>query len=171
MQTIKPTKPASWEGYKTLGPGTQARRGDSTRRNRRGIAYGDAHYAYKGMNELVDRDDPNRGGDAEHNRNMALSTRIWEVLQLHYPGHPWGVGVSHRQGVAQIFMPTFTQWSYVIRLSELKADPGMKMVVRGAGEMLERFNLPRSGFSTDHYVNALREWKPAFNYRKKPPGG
>lgn len=140
----------------------------STARQRRGMLYGDPHYAYKAAHELIDKDRENHSQSPEHQRNLGLAEQIWQKLQFHYPGHPWGVGVSHEQGIAQIFMPTFTAWSYVIRLQELFSDPGMRMVVRGGGDMLERFNLPRSGFSTDQYVSALRNWRPDFNYKRKP---
>lgn len=101
--------------------------------------------------------------------NEALSKRIWHVLQQHYPGHPWGVGVNHEQGIAQIFLPTFTEWSWIIRLNELFVDPGMRMVIRGAGEMLERYRMPRSGFDVSHYLTAQKRFMPHWTRNLRPP--
>lgn len=94
---------------------------------------------------------------------------VWAVLQQHYPGHPWHVTASHRAGMAQIFLPTFSTWSFNIRLSDLKADPHMGLVIKGAGEMLERWRLPRAGFDVSHYVAAQKRFQPQFHINRRPP--
>lgn len=101
--------------------------------------------------------------------NDRTAREIWRVLQAHYPGHPWGVAVNTKQGIAQIFLPTFTNWSFNIRLAHLHGDPGMRVVVAGAGEMLERYRMPRSGFDVSHYLAAQRKFQPIFNMNRKPP--
>ncbi len=107
--------------------------------------------------------------DAWEAQNRALARRIWEVLQLHYPGHQWVVAASHEQGGAFIDFPMFTTWRYFIRLVDLKGDPGMKAVVRAGGEILERYRLPRSGFSVADLVAAHERFRPAITARWAPP--
>lgn len=99
-----------------------------------------------------------------------LCRDIWAVLQHHYPGHPWHVAASSKQGMVQIFLPTFSTWSYNIRMADMTADPGFRLVIKGAGEMLERYQLPRAGFSISQYVAAQLKFRPMFNINKPAPG-
>ena len=101
--------------------------------------------------------------------NERRCREIWRVVQLHYPGHPWHVAVNTGQGIAQIGLPTFTSWTFNIRLSDLAGDPGMKVVVKGAGELLERYRLPRAGFDVSHYVAAQAKFRPHLTMNRRPP--
>lgn len=107
--------------------------------------------------------DPHKGA------NERLVREIWAVLQSHYPGQPWHVAASHGTGMAQIFLPSFTTWSFNIRLRDLAGDPGMRVVVKGAGELLERYRLPRAGFDVAHYIAAQKRFQPLFNMNRRPP--
>jgi hypothetical protein len=113
--------------------------------------------------------DTNEIRDPWYEWNMRWCKRIRAVLDWHYPGHPWGVAVSRRQGMAQILMPSFTDWSFNIRLNELYSDPGLTIVVRGAGELLERYRIPRCNYSSSHYLEAMARTKPWLNRMKPPP--
>lgn len=95
--------------------------------------------------------------DPFRQRDLFLTNRIAETIDLHYPGHPWKVIVSHQQGVVRIQIPHFmgVQNWYVIKIKNLTSDPGLRRVVRACGEILERYQIPRSNFSRDHFVNAL----------------
>ena len=53
---------------------------------------------------------------------------------------------------------------FVLHISRLKVDPGLKAVVRAGGELLEKYNVPRHGFAIDHFLHA-REKGP---YGPKP---
>lgn len=94
--------------------------------------------------------DPHAGYD------LALTKRIAETLERHYPSHPWMVEVSHAQGVAYISLPIVMKRNrkFVLHTDRLKADPGLRAVVRAGGEILERHNVPRSGFRLDHFLRA-----------------
>lgn len=116
-------------------------------------------------NPHTDRYDPDPYAAA----NLGMARKIFAVLSYHYPGHPWHVASNLEQGIAQIGLPTFTSWTYNIRIKDLKGDPGMKVVVRGAGELLERYRMPRAGFDVSHYVAAQQKFKPLANYNKRPP--
>lgn len=102
-------------------------------------------------------------GDEDPFFRAKLATAKWtaDLLQRHYSGHPWHVEVRMNRwgGVIQIqlrgLMPA-DRW-YVVHLSQAISDPGGKTtVLRGAGELLERYNIPRSNFSVDHWQQALQ---------------
>lgn len=98
--------------------------------------------------------------------DVTLTKRIADCLNHHYPAHPWLVQVTHAQGVAMIklplIMPKNDHW--VIKISTINVDPSLKCVMRAAGEILERYNMPRHGFSLDKFLVA-REAGP---YGRKP---
>lgn len=88
--------------------------------------------------------------------DLALTTRIAAVLERHYPSHPWMVEVSHAKGCAFLSLPIVMKRNvkYVLHISALKSDPGLKAVMRAAGEILERHNIPRAGFDLTAFMEA-----------------
>mgnify|MGYP000514636362 CR=1 FL=1 len=88
--------------------------------------------------------------------DLALTMKIAETLERHYPGHPWMVQVSHDSGCAFIKLPIVmrSMERYVLHIDKLNMDPSMRAVVRAGGELLERFNMPRTGFSLDPFLDA-----------------
>jgi hypothetical protein len=100
------------------------------------------------------------GSDGNHDPHvaydLALTKQIAEILERHYPSHPWMVEVSHAQGVAFISLPIIMRRNqrFVLHIDRLKSDPGLRSVVRAGGELLERHNVPRSGFRLDHFLHA-----------------
>lgn len=98
--------------------------------------------------------------------NKRLAQEIWQKLQYHYPGHPWKVFTNIKQGIALIELPLFTSKQFIINLKDLIGDPGMHVVMKGAGEFLERYEMPRSGFDISHYLTAQAKFKPWFNMNK-----
>jgi hypothetical protein len=86
--------------------------------------------------------------------NERLCKVIGRKLAETYPGHPWGVISEIEHGVIKIALAGFTQWPVVIKVTTLANDPGLKSVVHYAGELLERLQMPRKGFS-------FADWKAA----------
>lgn len=88
--------------------------------------------------------------------DLALTMRIAEKLEAHYPAHPWMVQVSHKSGCAFIALPLVMKRNekYVLHIDKLKMDPSLRAVVRAGGELLERHNIPRAGFALDHFLTA-----------------
>lgn len=87
----------------------------------------------------------------------AVAKMIGECLEFHYSGHAWCVQVDAKGGIARIWLPILRRdWGYVVHLSQLAGDPRMRAVVRAGGEMLERFGIRRSGFSSEDYARAVR---------------
>lgn len=111
-----------------------------------------------GFTERRVRYDPSgtEGDDPHAARDLALTKRIAQVLERHYPSHPWMVEVSHAQGVAFISLPIIMRRNqrFVLHTDRLASDPTLRSVVRAGGELLERHNVPRSGFRLDHFLHA-----------------
>ena len=111
------------------------------------------------------------GGDAEapHDPHKAVDMRMakacWEVLHSHYPGHMWVVAANHHQGVVLVQLPCFTDWSWCLKINDLKNEPTLKSVMRAGGDFLERYNIPRSGFDLAHFITAMR----GITIGSKPP--
>jgi hypothetical protein len=101
--------------------------------------------------------------------NADLCRKIGRKLSEAYPGHPWGVMAEAEHGIVKIALQGFIQWPVVVKLSTLKSDPGLKTVVRYAGELLERLRLPRKGFSMADWraANSAMPW--VFNRNNRPP--
>lgn len=136
------------------------------------MSYIDSKYAFRRAQEFHDPiADPEFDGwhDPFHAKNSKLSREIWSVVQFHYPGHPWHVGVNHKQGMAQIGLPTFSSWTFNIRLLDLMMDTKMSLVIKGAGEFLERYKIPRAGFDVANYVMAQKKYLPMLNINRRPP--
>lgn len=97
-----------------------------------------------------------------------LTTTKWvaEVLTNHYRGHFWSVQVSSQQGLCRIGIPVLLgNWTWNIPLGLLN----VAMVIKAGGELLERFNIPRSSLDVAAFVKA-RE-KRVSRVSQKPPTG
>lgn len=76
--------------------------------------------------------------------DQAISKEVAECLTKHYPDHMWGVHASVEQGMVDILnLDLDGEFGFRIRMAEMINDPSMKMVIRGGGELLERFNITR----------------------------
>lgn len=96
---------------------------------------------------------------------MATAKWAGDLLNRVYPGHAWHVEVVIQRGTGSFagglikirlngLMPA-DRW-YVVPLSAAVSDPGGKQtVLKGAGELLERYRIPRGGFDMDHWRAAL----------------
>lgn len=91
---------------------------------------------------------------------MATAKWTGELLQRHYPGHAWHVEVVIQKGGGIIkirlngLMPA-DHW-YVCQMADVICDPGGKRtVLKGAGELLERYRIPRGRFNLDDWRQAL----------------
>lgn len=107
------------------------------------------------------------GPDDNERANAEIATAKWtgELLDRGYPGHPWAVEVQMAAtgGIIKIqlrgLMPP-DRW-YVCHLSDVLTDPGGKRtVLRGAGEILERYKIPRQRFNADDWKGAMSLIKP-----------
>lgn len=92
------------------------------------------------MNALVEtRHDPE-----DNALDESLVARVGRKLLEHYPGFRWDVDIPPNQDIVKIRNFTLDptgQTGMVAYKSTL--DPGLKTVVRAAGELLERYNVRR----------------------------
>lgn len=93
---------------------------------------------------------------------MAVAEWTGRLLERNYPGHPWYVEtkIGPKGGLIQIqlrgLMPQ--DWWYNVTVNDALHDPGgRKTVLKGAGELLERYQIPRAKFSADDFVAALNK--------------
>lgn len=118
---------------------------------------------------VVDYDKP--GDDDESDpfaeADFRLGQLVYRALQNWYPDQRWQVKVTHAGGIVAITLPILMKRNLyqIVHISSLAADPGMKCIMRAAGECLERVGLPRQGFSLDRFLEA-RARGP---YGRKPP--
>lgn len=118
---------------------------------------------------LIKTFDPNGEFDpgAKSKADEEICKNALAVLQHHYSAYLWVISCNSQQGMMMISIPELCEWAYAIPLKTLFSDPGMKCVVRGAGEFLERFKIPRSNLCMDAYYAALNA-RP-LGYRQGPP--
>ncbi|MEP0323298.1 hypothetical protein [Bauldia litoralis] len=117
----------------------------------------------------ISHEDPRRQRwDAMKAADMALVKRAGRVLEREWPGHFFRVTADHQQRLLKIELPPLLQvpHSYNIPIQHLWTDPGMKMVMRGAGEILERFGLPTARWNSGEYQAAVRS-RPIHADRRK----
>lgn len=81
---------------------------------------------------------------------------IGDILTQHYPNYLWMVFVNMHEGLVEIACGHLGA-NRVFRIKmngQGSAEARRKEIIRAGGEILERFNQPRTGFDPDHY-NAL----------------
>ena len=86
---------------------------------------------------------------------VACCKRMAQILYAKYPGHPWSVEVNAKQGIAFITIPPLlgTTWGYIIKLDDIANERDFETSVKEAGgNILERFNIPRSTIDIARYI-------------------
>lgn len=94
--------------------------------------------------------------------DLELAKKIYDILDKHYSGHPWGVWADHREknGTCDIklFYPDAKGqiWHYGYKLHIGKCDTPFlkKKVVKAGGELLERYGLPRERANINSALDA-----------------
>lgn len=71
----------------------------------------------------------------------------------------WYIEVSHEAGIVKINIPTLMPQNraYVVKIDDLINDLMLRKVVKGCCELLERFNIPRTGFSEADLMAAIHK--------------
>ena len=107
--------------------------------------------------ETLDLSDPKQ---AEiHRREMSVASNVMNVLQRHYPGHPWMVRVdgkgAYKAALINLLAIMRPQDHYVIPIPVLlggSINDFRRLVINAGGEIMERFAIPRSGFIEDPFL-------------------
>lgn len=88
-------------------------------------------------------------------QDIALCHQIMNVLKWHYPDHPWMVNANHKTGVADIKLcylsrkGALTPYGFMFHIGEMQNGEFRRKIMRGGGELLERYGLPRVSATAD----------------------
>jgi hypothetical protein len=98
---------------------------------------------------------------------------VFEKLWEHYPGYDWKVKCDAIGGYVAIKLPRIhhSALGYNIMLDDLSSDPGLRHVVKGGGEMLERFKLTRGKVNKAEYTDKVKNRAPVFKLNDSIDGG
>lgn len=89
-------------------------------------------------------------------QDQLRAKRICETLERKYPGYLWMANVDSRNGIANFWTPTTSgMHGYTIKLSEWDSDD--KIIIQGAGEILERYRLCRGRMREDQVMELERD--------------
>jgi hypothetical protein len=106
--------------------------------------------------------------DKHEHHDVDLARAIGAKLSEAFPGHPWFVEVDSVGGMVHISIPALMHnWRFNLRLRDLASDPGWKAVIKAGGEILERWNIPRSTIDVAAFNAALT--RKLHGHRDKPP--
>lgn len=99
-----------------------------------------------------------------------LAQHCSDVLTKHYPGYKWSVGIDEKGGVLHIVnhdvnavMMSNQLLAYTLKLYRVYTDPGLKCVIRAAGEILEAARLARgwaTGEEPTHIDGIADQYQP-----------
>lgn len=75
-----------------------------------------------------------------------------DYLERTYPGWLWALSPDERGGVVNLFsMRLSGRWGYTFKTETLQHDVNNKALMRGAGELLERFGCHAGPYRHDHW--------------------
>jgi len=94
--------------------------------------------------------------------DIALCSKVSEILNKHYLNHPWLIGCNHETGVFSIKLLYPNKLGMIgnhgvllhLRKSAANHDILKKKVMRAGGELLERWKLATKKADADSYAKA-----------------
>lgn len=109
-------------------------------------------------------------GDGSHARartDLATARAVRRILDVAYPGHDWEVIADSGQGYVAFRIPALMgiNFAYLIKGRDLTPEA----VLKGGGELLERYRLPRGKFDLDRFLEARAEHSVLLDRRRKVP--
>jgi hypothetical protein len=114
----------------------------------------DPRLEYRSRGGRRPEDDPNFQAEA------ALAQHAYHFAVMRYPGHPWETECDIEQGILKISLPILSgathKWVIPLRKYASNESTFKKAVWDLCGEMLERYRLPRSGFSETDFHAAMQ---------------
>jgi hypothetical protein len=111
---------------------------------------------------------PSGDGSFSRARNdVAAARAIRRILDTAYPGHDWEVVADSGQGYVAFRIPVLmgAHYAYLVKGKDLTAEA----VLRGGGELLERYRLPRGKFDLDRFMEAREQHSILLDRRRKVP--
>ena len=111
---------------------------------------------------------PSGAGSRERARtDIATARAVRRVLDTAYPGHDWEVVADSGQGYVAFRIPALmgANYAYLIKGRDLTPEA----VVKGGGELLERYRLPRGRFNLDRFLAARAEHSILLDRSRRVP--
>lgn len=92
--------------------------------------------------------------------DFALAMQIANLLDKHYPGHPWATWADHDQGIAVIKNCALDRkLGMIMHIANLSSPNEVEsQVIERGGQFLERFNIPRGAMRPQDYEAAKRQF-------------
>ena len=93
--------------------------------------------------------------------DIHMAKMIGEALHAAYPGHLWAINVRGDQGIVTIHNLMLSGvWGYTLRLDKrYSASETIAAAKRGAGEILERFNVARGNADMERLGHMETDFK------------
>lgn len=91
---------------------------------------------------------------------VLLCKQMGDALEKNYPGWMWAIQPDEIGGILAIMALRLSgEWGYVYRLSELEGDAKVvvQKAMRGGGEILERFGVPRGTYRYDDWAATRKD--------------
>jgi hypothetical protein len=107
------------------------------------------------------------GSAARAATDVAAAKAVRRILDQAYPGHDWEVVADSGHGYVAFRIPALmgANWAYLIKGSDLTSEA----VLKGGGELLERYRLPRGKFDLDRFLETRDKHSILLDRRKKIP--
>lgn len=83
---------------------------------------------------------------------VILAKNLADYLERHYSGWMWAINIDSKGGVTNLFsMRLSGRWGYTFKTMTLQNDPSNRALMRGAGELLERFGHRAGPYNHDRW--------------------
>jgi hypothetical protein len=92
------------------------------------------------------------GSRARARTDLAAARAVRRILDTAYPGHDWEVVADSGQGYIAFRIPALMGANYAYLVKGKDLTPAA--VLKGGGELLERYRLPRGKFNLDRFLEA-----------------
>jgi hypothetical protein len=107
------------------------------------------------------------GSRSRARADLAAARAVRRILDVAYPGHDWEVVADSGQGYVAFRIPALMgqNWAYLVKGKDLTAEA----VLKGGGELLERYRLPRGRFELGRFLEAREKHSILLGRSRKIP--
>jgi hypothetical protein len=109
-------------------------------------------------------------GDGSHERaaaDLAAARSVRRILDAAYPGHDWEVIADSGHGYVAFRMPALMGMNFAFLVKGKDLTP--EAILKGGGELLERYHLPRGKFDLDRFLEARGKHSILLDRSRKVP--
>jgi len=99
--------------------------------------------------------------------DLAAARTVRRILDVAYPGHDWEVIADSGQAYVAFRIPALMGMNYAYLIKGKDLTP--EAVLKGGGELLERYRLPRGKFDLDRFLEARERDSILLDRTKKVP--